>query len=350
MFINELKRVLKNKYFMISYAAVLILIVFFFTFLNSSKTVDNKVLVYVVDKDQSLASESYINKLKNSKLVSVTTTGDSIDMLKKEKIDAILEIPKDFFVDFQKQMKFTSKSNDLIAAAIIDNLAENFISDLGRSMLKKKVKDTFGEKYVDDSLKNYDKSLLNTRFELDIEHKSNNEIKGITGEYREKLIAKSKTFFMYSIVLLSVIVIINLNVISIFGSKKMTRIKVSSKGSTRYYLSSIITSLIFISIIQTIIALITAKMLTLTTQSTTTLLTYSLIYVIQIYIIVLLIFSFVKKTEYAFSLSILLIVMFAILGGAFFDVDMMPKAISDIVKYTPFYSLNNLFYAVIVGF
>ncbi len=349
MLISEIKRILKNKYFMISYIVSFMAILALFFFVQYSTSGDNKVLVYIIDNDKSVLSENYINKLKESKLVEITQTGDSERLLKKEKIDAILEIPKGFFVDYKKQMKFKSKSNDLISAAIIDNLAENFISDLGRYMLMKKVKSTFGEKYVDKSLINYDKSLSNSRFELDIEQKSNNAIKGITGEYREKVIAKAKTFFMYATVLLSVVVMINLNVISIFGTKKMTRIKISKTGSMRYYCYSVFTSILFISLIQIIISTITAYMLSLTNKSMIILISLSFVYTMIIYFIVLIVFTTVKRTEYAFSLSLLLIIMLAILGGAFFDVDMMPKAISSIVRYTPFYKLNEVFYTVIMG-
>ncbi len=349
MFIEELKRICKNKYFIISYIGfiiVLISLLLITLYINDS---GNRVSIYLIDNEKSRLSQEYISRLKESDLLSIVEEGDEIKLLNTGKIDAILEIPDGFFTDFKSKLKFTSKSDDLVSAAIIDTIAEKFIPDLGRYMLDQKVEFWIGSKYVKDSIIEYDKRQQESKFELKISNVVSDNITGIKGEYKEKKIAKAKNFFMYSLIFLSILLIINLNMISIFRTKIMQRIKISKIGKTRYYLYSNAISLLLITIPVIIITIITKLILNLTTSSLLSLLITTLIQVFIIYLIIQIVFFLIKRDEYAFSLSLLIIILLGIVGGAFFDIDMMPKAIVKLFNYTPFASIYRAFYSSIIG-
>ncbi len=349
MFTAELKRIIKNKLFKVNYIAFIIIIISLLALTFFQGKAQDKIAIFVIDNDKSVESTQYIERLSKAELIKVVQTGNAKNLLQRNMVNAILEIPKDFFKNFKEKLEFTTKSYDITSPAIIDNVAEAFIADIGRYKLSQKVKYTFDESYIKKAIADYNKKQNENEFNLDIDIKTSEKYTGIIGEYREKAINKSKTFLMYSIIFLAILLVISLNMTSILKNKFINKLTLSKIGFIRYYLNNSLANLTIITSVLLPITIICAVRIKLTLLS---LLYLFLVELISIYLltqIIQLIFTLIKRDNYSFAISLFLIIISGIIGGAFFNIDMMPKALLSIAKYSNFYTINTAYYSAISG-
>lgn len=345
----EIKRILKHRYFIFCYIFVLFIMAIAFFMLSNMAIKDAKIPIAIIDYDKSEFSKKYIKRVEKSDLIMVVKTKEPKKLLNKGVINAVVEIPKDFFVKFNSKIKFTSKSDDIVSPAIVDKLFEDFVLDLGKYRLKQKITKNMGDKYVKDALIEYDKLQSDNQFELDIENHIKGSIKGVTGEYKANLISNTKNYIMYSFIFISIIIIINLNMISILRSKYVKRISLSTVGAFKYFLISDFVSIIFVSLPIIVVNLLSFILLSLSFNSFLYLCVVSLVIMLFLFFVIQLIFVSLDNDYYSFGSSMFIIMILAIVGGAFFDIDMMPKALTKTFEILPFNIISKSYYQSIVG-
>ena len=322
LFENNIKFTIlkKKKFFILLVVAPIAFLILYSTVMgNNSQTTIN---IRVIDKDNSVASNTIISSLKDNKLINIKNINESgvESDINSKNIDLAIIIPKNFQDNIlnDKDSRVTIKAvegNDLyksvesIISAEINNLI--YIANASLQNI-----DTF-----ENGVSNYLSDSINLRA---------NNLTTIEGDYEITLsIIGILIFFMFTI--------------SSFATKSISedrknnvyaRIFMAPIKPWEYYLANILTCVISLSI-QIILTLLSLKYIVKLQLGVSTLEILIILFSIGLLSIVLELFVMNITKDDTSMLGTIIILLMSMFGGCFVPISLFPSYINKISMLMP---------------
>ncbi len=346
----EIRRLVQNKVFIFIYALFLLVVVSTSLLYDLSKTLDYKSLIGVLNLDGSAKTEEFIQNLNSGRSIETMEFEKSIDInaateyIKQGKVGAVLVIPEGFFRDLPKsKLTFISAEGDAVSPALIDLISQAFIMDVIEKELGKRVEVDMGISKVETSILEYNDLKTDSRFDLEIIEKTENEQRGLISEQKQETIDNALSIIMYIAAFTALFVSISLHISTIRNKGIVSRMFMTPSAGFEYYISKRIIDFILLLLPILFSSAVFAIKLNMMPIP-------YLFFVFGASIGIFFVFElggfFYSKFESGteFSLAIFASLFLALVGGSFFSLDMLPEALKSIASLTPFSLISSAFY------
>ncbi len=343
MIIHQLKRHFNRP---VSYLLYAVLITYFLisgTLLNRDQLSALAVDIAIVDYADNAVSRHYIESLNSYQILTLykTDQDDANDLLRREVVDAIMIIPKSYNPNQRgTRIGYYHLQTNVIAPAIIDLLAVNLMPEIAKYRLVKAA-ERYGVGDRKSALSHFDKYQKTVREQLDV---AVLPIGNRNSSYREQaliVVNNARKHLLFSIFIIALCMALPLSTSLTTNAATLRRIAISPRGIGAYALSERIISYPYLLLPW----LIVCASLVNTVKNTDSLLLFAgSIVIIGYFEAFKLLFNQLKSKSTASLAALLVLVVPALLGGVFFDSDLLPKNIHELSRMLPFNLLESIFY------
>ncbi len=352
---TEIKRLWNKKSFLI------ILCVFVcFSIIMSLQYKNNvqntySVKIALVDMDQSDKSREFVKNLSsNPALEIIEKNKDDIDeinyLIKKSKINAGIIVPKDFFKNLpEAKMELIYSELDTTSPALIDMISQDFVNDVCENTMYNKIKKQYSALDADRAREEFTKLKEDNFFDLEVIKEPFNSLAGLKTKIRMDDINGFRSIFMYIITFNLLFVALSLQMMRNESKVLIDRMQVAMQANKKYFIfSNLILQFIFI-LVPSIMCILSLLLLKMKFVPFLYFLFTSIIVSLFIFELIAVLNSVLKDENIAFTINVVMIILFSLIGGAFFSIDIMPKAFINIASFSPFYIISSVFYEAIDG-
>lgn len=346
----EIKRLFKNLSFVLMYALFLSSCLFFSFTIDLSEDIDYRSLIAVVDEDGSEKSKAFIDKMNQGSALKADLVegGDERRLILDGGYGAVLRIPEGFFGKLPyAKLEYSYAENDQISPALIDLITQGFIADAVERVLEKRLDIEFGAEVVNKSLDEYEDLKKETMFDLEVIESVEEGAHGLSRKLDRYEIANSSSLLLYIAGLSVLFAAIALNVSKLNDKAVLGVLLVRNNGLFKYFWLKKFLDYILISLPLLVSTLIVFSRLEFRLPALLYFIITGLIVNILIYEILEFI-SYALEADYALYLMVFVGIGLAIVGGAFFSLDLLPHALIELSQKTPLGFLKSAFFGAYV--
>lgn len=319
--------------------------------MNNAELLDYKIAVAVIDLDKSIESNKYIESLKQNEILDIIQleNNDKIDdLLKKSLIESSITIPKNYFKDvLNSKIQVNYLNYSTIAPSLLDIFAKDLMPFMAKQRLVNVTKKYISESFEIKALEKFEKANSDYDFNLYSKMLKIGKYEGLKVEYQAKIVELGKLLLGFFTSIISIIFslsyAINLevkNTYRILTIKDFYRKKYIIQRFFNYFKLVVLSTVSTISIVCNVGFKVNFAI-------------PLILYTVLIPILFFEIFCFVYNLNISVHMSNLLnigiILLSSIFGGAYFSIDLLPKAYHKILSFIPFYQLNSIYYSIING-
>lgn len=352
---TEIKRILSRKSFLIIFclfvAASLVLI---FEYKDTFK-VNYNVELSVIDRDKSEKSVAFLQSLGANQAIHLTEgEGQSPEALKekikKGELNACLIVPKNFFEDLPNaKMELIYSEFDVVAPAIIDLISQHFVDEVSEKTMLKKLEGLYSDQEVERAKRHFESLKKENTFDLEVIKEPFTNLAGIGGSASIDDINGFRSILMYLVTFNFLFVALSLQLFRQESKGLITRMQVANGANRSYFISSSAVLHGFFLVVPLLVSLSSLLLLQMKLAPFFYLCFASLAVSLFLFELIGFLNSILRDENISFTINVLLIIFLSLVGGAFFSLDIMPKAFINMASFSPFYVLSSAFYEAIDG-
>lgn len=342
----EIKRLLRNYSFVFLYLFFAVLTLFFALTIDLGGEVDYRSLIAVIDEENSDKSRNFIERINRGTAIKAdfVEVSDSRDLILNKGYGAVLTIPMGFFDELpNSRLIYEYAENDAVSGALIDLIAQGFVQDSIEKVLEERIINEFGEDRVDISIEEYENLKKETKFDLEVIESVSEKAGGLKSEVDEREIAAASSFLLYVAGLGVLFASISLNISKLKNKGILGALLVRNRALTRYFVSKKLIDYTLVAFPLLVSSLIIMSSLGFRISSIIYFVLCGLLANLVIYELCEFI-NYVIDTEYSIYLLFFAGLSLALIGGAFFSLDLLPAAVIDISRKTPLGFLKKAFF------
>lgn len=347
MLVMELKRLFKNYSFVLMYLIFFMACMLFSLTIDLRDDIDYRSLIAVIDEDGSQKALNLVEKINKGTALKadVVKNCEPKELILDKGYAAVLRIPKGFFEGLpETKLDYTYAANDQISPALIDLITQGFIEHAVERVLENRIVKEFGREALSKSLEEYEGLKSETMFDLEVIESVEKEALGLSRKLDRYEIANSSSFLLYVAGLSLLFATIALNVSKLSDKGILGALLVRNRGLLKYFTVKKLLDYILISLPLLLSTLIVLTRLEFKLPALLYFGFSGLIVNILVYEICELI-AYSLDTEYALYLMMFVGIGLALVGGAFFSLDLLPKAFIELSEKTPLGFLKASFFS-----
>lgn len=352
---TEVKRVLNRRSFLILFCLfVAAAIVLVFQYKDNFK-VNYSVELSVIDRDKSEKSQAFLERLGANRAIHLTE-GEEEDLehlkekIKKGELNACLIVPEDFFEDLPNaKMELIYSEFDVVAPAVIDLISQNFVDEVSEKTMLKKLGSLYSEREVERARKHFESLKKENTFDLEVIKEPYTTLAGIGGSASIDDINGFRSILMYLITFNFLFVALSLQLFRQESKGLIARMQVARGANRSYFVSSSAVLHGFFLAVPAIACLSSLLLLKMKLAPFFYLCFASLAVSLFLFELIGFLNSILRDENISFTINVLLIIFLSLVGGAFFSLDIMPKAFINMASFSPFFVLSGAFYEAIDG-
>lgn len=380
LMLMELRRLFKNRGFVLMYLLFLGACLYFSLHLDLAEDIDYRSLIAVIDEDDSLKSRALVAKINAGTALKADVVdkaffadaggsgaGASVDeaseaegsraqgsrvegseLIEQLILDrgyaAVLRIPRGFFDGLPRtKLEYSYAENDQISPALIDLITQGFIEHAVERVLEERLIKEFGSEVVSRSLEEYEGLKGETMFDLEVIESVEEGAGGLVRKLDKAEIANSSSLLLYIAGLGLLFAIISLNVSKLNDRAILGALLVRNNSLIKYFWLKKLLDYVLISLPLLSSTLIVLSRLGFRAPALIYFIAAGLVVNILVYeLCEFIVYSL--EADYALYLMVFVGIGLALVGGAFFSLDLLPKAMIDLSQKTPLGYLKSAFF------
>ncbi len=344
MIIHHLKRHFKHPLSLLLYALLLVYFLMSGTLLNRNQLSTLSVDIAVVDRAENDITKNYIAKLQKQPILSLhkTNYAEAETLLKREVVDALMIIPENYNPN-QKgdRISYYHLQTNVLAPAAIDLLAVDIMPEIVKHRLVKAAnRYRIGDQ--ESALNHFNKYQETVKEQLTVRVLP---IGKQDSPYREQtliVVNSAKKQLLFSLFVIVLCLALPLSVLLTTSATTLRRIAVSSRGIAIYGFSERLVSYLYLLLPWLIVCL---SLTTVLNESDGALLiAVGGVIIIAYFEAFKLLINSLKNKSTASLAALLTLIIPALLGGVFFDTDLLPAGIYALSSALPFNLMESAFY------
>jgi len=306
----------------------------------------------ILDEDLTEASSNFIEQLERNTLLKLElhTRPLALATLEGSRVDAILTIPKDFFVELgKKKLNLSYNAHNAVAPALVDVIAAAAMQDLGKQRLKRAVDLYLDASWQDAAMRDFDAyySERPTKFKAILS--TTQSLLGLKSQTEQRTVLKIYLISSYSLLLILLIVVRPLAQQHILSKGLYHRLNAIPFMAWRQLIVSRFVYGFVCGIPWILIMAVLSYHLQLN-RSLAIFLTFAGFLMLLGYLEFMIFIYKIQPGAYLTQLITLGIILFpALFGGGMFPIDLLPKQLIPLVSWSPFFQWNALFYEAIIS-
>ncbi len=304
----------------------------------------------VVDQDNTTASKAYVKDISKQPLLAVRSLPEkqAFQQLQDSRTEAVLTIPKGYFEDFGKhQLKLTYRSYSSLAPALVDLLAQNLMPTIGKEKLNKATHRYLGPEWVPIALSDYSDYLREHPTTFKSYTQTTQSLKGLKSQQDLSLIQTANLSLGYGLILIIFLVVRSAVQHHVFPVPLRARIATVPGLLPKMALAARLTQASLYTPLWFLLVLSITLHLTLGLPLALYLGIFGWLILWVYHELLLWIYARGQGTYQTQLIAIGAIMGPAIMGGAFFSIDLLPKTMLPLVSWSPFYQLNLVYVTVV---
>lgn len=342
----EVKRLFRNISFALMYALFLLFCLYFSLTIDLAEDIDYRSLIAVIDEDSSPKSLALIEKLNEGTALKADLVPDGAQskLILDGGYAAVLRIPKGFFEELPKaKMEFSYVENDQISPALIDLITQAFITDAVEKVLEARLVKEFGPEVLEKSAAEYEDLKKETIFDLEVIESVEEGASGLQRKLDRFEIANSSSFLLYVAGLSILFASIALNVSKLNDKALLGALLVRNNSLLKYFWVKKLLDYVLVSLPLLTSTLIVLSRLEFRLPALIYFMAVGLLVNILVYELCEVI-AYSLDADYALYLMVFVGIGLSLIGGAFFSLDLLPKALIEISQKTPLGFLKAAFF------
>ncbi len=304
------------------------------------------VNIGVIDNADNEISQQYIKSLSKHDILRLSKTDfkQGMSLIDREILDLLIIIPQNYSASgtADKLDYYYLKSN-VIAPATLDLIAVDLMPQVIENKLiaTSKLYQIGDESTAKNDFKSYISSLTDN-FTVDIltiDHASQ-----IREEQAIIILNSAKNSLLFALFIIVLVVVLPLSIRLKTDIETRRRLTLSKHGVVRYYLAEHCFSYFYLSLIWCVAVSAITHAIKLNSQLTFFMLLSGSTTIILYYELFRLMLNNAKQGYISSLLALLAAILPAILGGVFFDSNLLPTRLFNLVSILPFNALESAFY------
>lgn len=304
----------------------------------------------VVDQDQSHESKAYTQAVTQQPLLAVTTLPErqALDQLEASRTEAVLTIPKGYFEEFGKhRLKLTYRSYSSLAPALVDLLAQNLMPTIGKEKLTSATQRYLGQEWVPIALTDYSNYLEEHPTTFKAYTQTTQSLQGLKSQQDLSLIQTANLSLGYGLTLIIFLVLRGVVQNHVLSSALRDRISIAPSLYLKMAFTARLTQAsLYLPLWVLLVVSITIH-LTLALPLALYLGLFGCLILWVYHELLLWLYARGQGTYQTQLIAIGAIMGPAIMGGAFFPIDLLPKTMLPLVSWSPFYQLNHVYASLV---
>jgi hypothetical protein len=343
----QIKKLSQSKGFLLFYLLLLVLLVFSFRGWEKAGANDLKLSVALIDEDTSLESKAFIQSILDNDLLDTVQTSEvhAKKLLKHEVIEVYLIIPRDFFDNFgEKKLSLNYLTHNPLAPVLVDVFSQDLMPYIAKYRLKRASDFYLTEDEPSQALAYFDTFKNNETLALSTDLVLVDSWLGIHGEINQKKLNYANALMGYGLTIITLFISMTLS--SSDQNDMQLNIRASSifHLNIKLFISKRIIHYFLLLLPWLLICLSIHQHINLTSKATISTFVFGLLLLIIYYEGMSLVQLTYNRYLYVQLITTSLVIIPALLGGAFFSTDILSKGLLSIIKWMPFYHMKNLFY------
>ncbi len=348
MLIHHIKRHFNHPISYLLYGIIVIYFMMSGTLISQNEMSTLSVDIAVVDRADDDISNRYIEDLKKYDIITLYQTdyARASDLLQREVVDAVMVIPESYDPN-QKDHKidYYHLKTNVLAPATIDLLAVDLMPDIVKYRLQRAANryQLSDGQYALERFEHYSNTI---RGQLSV---AVFPIGKRADQFKEQTLTivtnvqKQLTFALFIIVLGMAL---PLTVTLIINNTTLHRISICNCGIAGYTIGERLVSYLYLILPWLIVCSSLVMAVDINIDGTLLVVTGAII-IICYYEVFRLLFNVLNNKSTASLAALLALVVPALVGGVFFDSDLLPESIRAFSRALPFNTLESAFYSKI---
>ncbi len=346
MIIHHFKRHFNHTINYIVYALLIVYFIISGMQLSTLELSDLSVNIGVVDNAENTISKQYVEDLSNQNILNINATGyqQGLALLEREILDLLIVIPEQYTADNKgDKIGYYYLRSNVIAPAALDLLAIDLMPHVieKRLITASKIYDVGDDNTAKTGFRSYINSLSNN-FSVDV------MTVGHASQIREEqaiiTLNNAKNSLSFSLFFIVLVAVLPLSLHLKTDIETRRRLSLSKNGIVSYYFNEHITSYFYLFPIWSVAVIALANAIQLNRRLTLFLLLSGFATLIVYYELFRLLLNKAKQGYISSLLALLIVILPAILGGVFFDSNLLPTKLFNVVRMLPFNAFESAFY------
>ncbi|MCK8059391.1 MULTISPECIES: ABC transporter permease [unclassified Fusibacter] len=343
----QVTQLLRAKGFLVVYVLSLLLLFISLRGWLPFSTVQMELSIAVIDNDESQDSRTFIDLLEENTLVRpiLTSEADAVKLLKREVIEAYLVIPKDYFKPFgRQQLSLNYLTYNAVAPVLVDVIAQDLMPFIAKSRLIRATTTYLDDSWTETALEYYTLYEEDSSFSLTTQLVLVDTWLGIKGDINQKKINYARSLIGYGLTLIILLLVLTLSGSGLTDYGLQPRTGTIFGLNRSLFISRRVVHYTLVLLPWFFILNSIAGQIGLTLNAALAILVMGVLVIVLYYELLSLFQLKFQRHIYAQLITISLVLIPALLGGAFFSIDLLSGPILELVGWLPFYHITQVFY------
>ncbi len=307
---------------------------------------DLSVNIGVVDNAKSAMSEQYFNDLSRQAILTLRKTdySEGIALLEREILDLLIVIPPNYSPDNTGQkIDYIHLKTNVIAPTALDLVAIDLMPHViqKRLVMASKMYHVGNE---GDALDGYSSYINQLSENLNVEVLTVDHASQIREEQAIITLNSAKNNLLFSLFIIVLVAVLPLSLRLKTDLETRRRLSISKRGIVGYYLNEHLTSFLYLIVLWLVAVIAVASSIQLNRALTLFIIISGSSIIIVYYEVFRLLLNSSKQGYISSLIALLTIILPAILGGVFFDSNLLPAKLFKLVSVLPFSAIERAFY------
>ncbi len=332
-----------------SYVIYCLLMIYFFingVQLSALELSTLSVNIGIVDNADNTISQQYIEDLSQHAILKLNKTDakQAMALLEREILDLLIVIPKDYTPNHRSEkIDYYYLKRNVVAPATLDLIAVDLMPHVieNRLIAASKLYHIGDETTARNGFRTYLDSLSDNFSVtiLTVDHASQ-----IREEQAIITLTNAKNNLLFALFSIILVAALPLSLRLKTNIETQRRLSLSKRGVVFYFLSEHLLSYIYLILLWSVAVIAIAVAIQLNTDLTLLIFACGCLTIITYYELFRLLLNNRKQDYISSLLALFLVVLPAILGGVFFDANLLPAKLFKIASVLPFNFLEKTFY------